>query len=81
MFPKIGVPQNGWLIMENPIKMDHFGVPLFLETPICWLQVLTIILVHMLFLPRNFFHGCSIWGLLRAIPVEGHLWGYLDSPG
>ena len=21
MFPKIGVPQNGWFIMENPIKM------------------------------------------------------------
>ena len=33
-FPKIGVPQNGWFMMENPIKVDALGVPLYLETPI-----------------------------------------------
>ena len=29
VFPKIGVPENGWFIVEHPIKMDDLGVPLF----------------------------------------------------
>ncbi len=36
MFPKIGIPQNGWFIMENRIKIHDLGGknPIFGSTPI-----------------------------------------------
>ena len=33
-----GIPKWMVKIMENPIKMDDLGVPLFLETPTCSLE-------------------------------------------
>ena len=33
-----GTPR--WMVyMENPIKMDDLGVPLFLEIPISWMAI------------------------------------------
>ena len=36
MFPKIGVFQNAWLIMENSTRMDDLGVPLFFGNTHIW---------------------------------------------
>ena len=33
VFPKIGVPQNGWFIMENAIKIVDWGYPYFRKHP------------------------------------------------
>ena len=46
VFPKIGIPQNGWFLMENPIKMDDLGVPLFSEKPI---MNVCVFVAHFLF--------------------------------
>ena len=32
--PKLGVPQNGWFIMEHPMKWMILGYRFFLETPL-----------------------------------------------
>ena len=39
VFPTIGVPENGWFIVENPVKIDYLEVPLFLEIPIKYFKL------------------------------------------
>ena len=46
----MGVPPNGWLLVENTIEMDDLGVPLFQETSICiyiYVYVYTYVYVYV----------------------------------
>ena len=51
VFPKIGIPQNGWFIMETSIKMDDLGVPLFSETPIyIYIHIYIYLYIYILYI-------------------------------
>ena len=47
VFPKMRIPQNRWFIMDNPIKIDIWGVPLFSETLIYIYIYIYVVYVYL----------------------------------
>ena len=75
-FPTIGVLQNGWFIMENPIKMHDLRVLFFFETPkcryACYLHVssqVAWLLIHVTRKAVGFFVRAKVWWA-RHLPTN-----------
>ena len=74
-FQKLKVPQNGWFIMETPIKMDDLGgTPIFGNTHMVCSQLLVLVFENLrLRLTRMVSSRCAVLGFFWSMAC-------VDSP-
>ena len=60
-FPEIGVPKNGWCIIETPTKIDDLGVHSVMETPI-YIYIHTTLSAKMIKIQSKSRTITDVWG-------------------